>query len=360
MAGPYVTGSGTGFPQTGSNRTRLQAETELAQYVGGETRGDSLTRCGQAWDAAVREMNSVAWKFNRVTQDILLDSTMLDNTAAPTISRDAGAGIGFTLATGMTITYWVEERVKDSGGNIIKRNFAPSTTTVKLTGDNTNDKPVVTRPATVNADTTHWALFGTATDGAYPRGTEIGEVAIATTTIEDTRTGNNPALGSGTAYEPGTYSVGTDFRNPIRGVLLDENGLEKLEIPYQPWESLPSVFTINDSTATIPIVYTIKNVHTLGKVQIWPRVRVPTNYPVFRLTYSRFIALAPGDNDRLNVPVQVDEAIFKLATANILSRVRSFEDSRVAFALATDYRSWVEQDLRDYPDFGVTYYGAAW
>ena len=351
MAGPYVTGSGSGFPQTSSNRTRLQAATELAQYVGGETRGDSLARCAQVWDGAVREMNSVAWKFNRVTQDILLDSTMLDNTAAPTISRDAGAGVGFTLATGVLIKYWVEERVKDAGGSVIKRNAAPGTMVATLTGDNTNDKPVITRPATVNADTTHWALFGTAANGSYPNGTEIAEVAIATTTIEDTRTGNNPAAGTGNLYEPGVYPLQTDFRNPIRGSLLDVNGFEKYQISYQPWEQFPSIFEINDSPTTSPIVYTVKNPHLLGKVQFWPRVRIPNNYPVFRLIYSKFIAPALGDSDRLNVPVQVDEAIFKIAVANILSRVRSFEEAKIAFALAAGYRMEIEQYLRDFEDF---------
>lgn len=357
MSGPYITGSGSGFPQTGSNRTRLQASTELAQYVGGETRGDSLIRCGQTWDAAVREMNSVAWKFNRVTQDIVLDSTMLDNTAAPSLARDAGAGIGFVLTVGLRVVYWVEERVKDAGGNILKRNFAPSATTVILTGDGTTDKPVLTRPATVNADTTHWALFGTPAGGTYPTGNEIAEVAIATTTIEDTRTGNNPASAAGALYQTSGYALIQDFRNPVRGVLLDANGLEKWQVPFQPWERCPSIFFLNDSSSQPPVYYTIRNTHVTGQLLFWPRVQLPTNYPVFRLTYSRFIALALGDSDRLNVPVQVDEAIFKIATANILSRVRTFEDARFAFVLAQDYRSWVEQELRDYPDFGVAYFG---
>ena len=56
------------------------------------------------------------------------------------------AGVGFTLASGTPIDYWVQERVK-SGSTITKRNFAPSSAKVTLIGDGTNDKPVVTRPA---------------------------------------------------------------------------------------------------------------------------------------------------------------------------------------------------------------------
>jgi hypothetical protein len=125
---------------------------------------------------------------------------MLANTSAPTVSRDAGAGTGFTLTASSTIKYWVEERVK-SGFTILRRNASTTAEVVTLTGDGTLDKPVITRPATVNSDATHWALYGTSTDGSFPTGAEIAEVAIGTTTIEDTRTGTDPVLPSGDDYE---------------------------------------------------------------------------------------------------------------------------------------------------------------
>lgn len=131
---------------------------------------------------------------------------MLANTTVPTVSRDAGVGTGFILTTGKTITYWVEERVK-SGSTVVKRNASTSLIIVTLTGDGSTDKPVITRPATVNSDATHWALFGTATDGSFPTGAEIAEVSIGTTTIEDTRTGTDPLLPSGAAYESVSASI---------------------------------------------------------------------------------------------------------------------------------------------------------
>jgi len=110
---------------------------------------------------------------------------MLPNVAPPVLARDGGVGAGFTLLG--TIFYWIEERVK-VGTSIIRRNGATSATTVALLEDGTNDKPLITRPPVVNADATHWALFGTEANGVFPVGAEIAEVPIATTSIEDTRT----------------------------------------------------------------------------------------------------------------------------------------------------------------------------
>jgi hypothetical protein len=124
---------------------------------------------------------------------------MLQNTTPPTISRDAGVGAGFTLTTGSTIKYWVELRVK-SGSTILRRNAAPASTVATLTGDGTLDKPVITQPTVPDTDATHWALFGTATNGVYPTGAEIAEVAIGVISIEDTRTGSNPLFPAGATY----------------------------------------------------------------------------------------------------------------------------------------------------------------
>jgi len=351
VAGPYISGSGGGFPQTGANRTRAQAASELAQYVGGENASASTIRTAQAWDAAVRAFNSVPWKFNRVVQDILLDSTMPDATTAASISRDAGAGTGFTLTTGTKIDYWVQERVKDGAGSIVKSNFSPASSIVTLTGDGTNDKPVITRPATRGADTTHWALFGTAAGQAYPNGAQLSEVVIATTTIEDTRTGNDPLLpASPVLYEPYDFSLNTDWRNPRRAWWLDAAGQEQSRIEYVEWENRFSEFDIPSAASGAVISYTVRNVFNTGKVMFWPRVRLPQTYPSARLLYNRRIALAASDGDRLAVPVEIDEAIFQYAAALILSRVRSFAEAAQAFIIATDLRASVEQEYRDFPD----------
>lgn len=123
---------------------------------------------------------------------------MLAATTAPTVLL-TGVGTGFTLGAGNTIIYWVEERYKE-GTTIVKRHASASAQTVTLTGTGALVKPVVSRPAIVNSDATHWALFASGANGAFPVGGEIAEVVIATASIEDTRTGTNPTL-TGTTYE---------------------------------------------------------------------------------------------------------------------------------------------------------------
>ena len=350
MAGPYISGSGGAFPQTTANRSRSQAASELAQYVGGENRGDMLIRCGQVWDAAVRGFNSCPWKFNRITQDISVDSTMPDNTAAPTLGRDTGVGVGFVLTTGRTIDYWVEERVK-SGDTILKRNYAPAATKVTLTGDGTTDKPVITRPATKGADTTHWALYGTAAGQVYPNGAQLGEVAIATTTIEDTRTGNDPLLPDpAVLYEPYDFSLATDFRNPRRAWWLSVDGQEQGRLEYVEWEDNFSDFDWPTAAGGGALGYTVRNGFGTGKLMFWPRIRLPQTWPTVRLLYNKRIALATGDGDKLLVPPEIDEAIFQQAAAILLSRVRSFKEAGQAFILADIMRTTVEQEWKDFPD----------
>ena len=347
---PYVPG-GSGYPQTSSNRTRANAILEILEYVGGEEDIAAQGRAGRVWDAAVREFNSVAWKFNRLVEDISLSSSMLDNTTAPSVSRDAGAGVGFTLATGKTITYWAEERVK-IGSQVARRNVCPSTKTVALSGDGTNDKPVITRPSTVNADTTHWALFGTATNGIFPDGAEISEVAIATTTIEDLRTGNNPELPVGELYYVSRYLLNADFRNPKSAVVLDTDGGEVYQVDWMDFEEFVR-WNVTDlsGSASGPEYYTMRNLHETGEVIVIPRQLRPATYPTLRLTYCRRIALAPGASDVLDVPLEMDEAIFQLAVAKMLAKVKMFEASVAAHQLANALRFAVETEYRDYADW---------
>lgn len=133
---------------------------------------------------------------------VIRNHGMLSNTAPPVVTN-TGAGTGFTLSSGKTVKYWIEERVKNAAGDILRRNGTPGLTEVAtLTGSGAVVKPVVARPdPQVNPDATHWALYATATNGAFPTGAQIAEVAIAVATIEDTRTGTDPLIPSGDVYE---------------------------------------------------------------------------------------------------------------------------------------------------------------
>ncbi len=131
---------------------------------------------------------------------------MIENISPPTVTN-TGALAGFTLGSGNFIEYWIEERVKDANGEIIKRNASLSGQVTRITGSGGNFKPRITRPLLRNRETTHWAAFASATNSTYPVGAEIGEVAAATTFIDDPRTVANPPFPSGEAYDITTVTL---------------------------------------------------------------------------------------------------------------------------------------------------------
>lgn len=124
---------------------------------------------------------------------------MLAAIAVPTLTL-TGVGTGFTLSPNNTMIYWIEERYKE-GSTIVKRHASLSSFVVTLVGTGAVVKPVIFRPPVVNSDATHWALYGTAANGAFPVGAEIAEAAISAASIEDLRTGTDPTLPSGSGYE---------------------------------------------------------------------------------------------------------------------------------------------------------------
>ena len=113
--------SGSGFPQTGANRTRAQVRDELADLSGGGNKPDIKAKADRAWDAAVREFNSVAWSFARVQEDIVIGSHMKD-PLAPTVTN-TGSGDGFVLGASASIDYWIEERRTGIGSSGARRRF---------------------------------------------------------------------------------------------------------------------------------------------------------------------------------------------------------------------------------------------
>jgi hypothetical protein len=68
-----VVSSTSSAPSTAStNRTRAQAAQELCYYTGGDDSNDAKLRAAALWDAAVRELNVYAWRFNRVYVDLTM------------------------------------------------------------------------------------------------------------------------------------------------------------------------------------------------------------------------------------------------------------------------------------------------
>lgn len=149
----------------------------------------------------------------------------------------------------------------------------------------------------------------------------------------------------------GEGSVETDFRSPLRAQLLDSNSKPQEWVDYIPWREWtvrrPSELA---NTAPSPYNYTLRNVHATLKVILTPPPATVTTYTTFRLHYHRRILLASSDLSQLNVPAEVDEAIFQLALANTISMLQGHDKATGALARALDLRLDIERDWRDFQD----------
>lgn len=220
-------------PASTSNRTRSQAQVEMCYYVGGDDDSDQKTRAGTCWDRAVRDFNSVLWKFNRQHQD-------------------------YTL------------------------------------------------PTDFNSD--------------------------------------------------GEADLPANFRGAVRMMLLNSDGESVDQIEYKDWR----IWTITDpaqftSGAMGPNYYTSRNPHSdlTFIIDPIPDQTSTYTYPTLRLFYAQRIEIAAADDETLDVPVEVDEAIFALALAKFIKMNKGARESAEYERDATVKRMEVEQAWRDHEDFEI-------
>ena len=91
--GNIVVGLSSGFPQTSTGRTREQLATDILDFTGGSDRPEAVVKAGRTIDSAVREYNNVAWKFNRLQDDITLTAK-----SGSTVTRDYTLNTDFKQA----------------------------------------------------------------------------------------------------------------------------------------------------------------------------------------------------------------------------------------------------------------------
>lgn len=216
--------STTNFPQTSNNRTRLQAENELCDFLGGGNRGEMRAMAGRMWDAAVREYNDVCWKFNRMQQDITL--------------------------------------------------------------------------------------------------------------VADTK----------------EYELNSDFRSPLRAQLLDSNSVGQQDLIWLPHHDWLRYFAGGSSGAGIPDYYTALNIHLTGLVRFEPWPMGTLGYPTAKITYFRRIVPASAESDVLNVPMEVDEAIFQLARAKMVHAKDGGDKAATDYLVAQRMKEEVRREWRDWPE----------
>jgi hypothetical protein len=216
------------YPATSGNRSRASAIAEMLAYVGGESAPEAQSRAGRAFDAAVREYNTVAWRFNRLTQDITLSST------------------------------------------------------------------------------------------------------------------------AGTA----DYTLETDFRSPLNATVLDNSGDSVDIVTWVPYERWRGARPDQSGTGSQPELYTVRNEHQTGVVTFDPPTSGTNTHPTVQIDYHRRILVQSGSGSVLNVPLEVDEAIFQLALSKVIAMIIGHKGATDARILAQAIRNDVERLWRDFDEQG--------
>ena len=148
-----------------------------------------------------------------------------------------------------------------------------------------------------------------------------------------------------------TYDLETDFAEPNRAKLVDANGKERDYLNWVPFAEWLVFFPDRSSPSSRPMFYTMQNVHETGKVTIYPPPNTTgLQWPTLRLYYFRRILIPTGGDERLNVPLEVDEGIFQLAEAKMTHKQDSFEAASGEYDRANGYRIGLEHRFRDFPD----------
>jgi len=153
-----------------------------------------------------------------------------------------------------------------------------------------------------------------------------------------------------------TYTLNTDFAAPFRGLLLDTNNRTVVRIGWIPYGEWLTFDPNQISGAATPNLYTIRNEQNEGLVTFVPfPFGTSFPFPKARIHYFRWIAKAATDPDTLNVPRDVDEAIFQLALSLFLQKVDGRQAQLIrqqADGLLLD----VEQRWRGFQDHWSPYY----
>lgn len=146
------------------------------------------------------------------------------------------------------------------------------------------------------------------------------------------------------------YSLNSNFRSPWTAMLLDSNGKTRERVRWIPYTEWTRKYPDQSSTGGKPDFYTALNVHETGLILIDPVPAATITYPTLRLIYHRRIVLPTGDSVKLNVPVEIENAIFSEAVARYVAKRKTFREARDERLIARADRIDLEHEYRDFPD----------
>lgn len=147
------------------------------------------------------------------------------------------------------------------------------------------------------------------------------------------------------------YSLSEDFRNPLRAQMVDSSNKTRNSVMWIPWSVWVSKFPDQSTTGSTPLMYTARNIHLTGKVTVDPVPATILTWPTLRLFYHRRIAFPATGKDIINVPTEVEQAIFEDAVWLYLRKVKTFRDARDAKSEALLSMSAVTFEYADFEDY---------
>lgn len=153
----------------------------------------------------------------------------------------------------------------------------------------------------------------------------------------------------------GEADLPDDFRSASRLLILDSDGFSADFITFIPWREWTIRYPSQMSSGGGPNSYTFRNEHSEHKILLDPIPDQTATYinPTLRLNYHTRIELAAADDATLDVPVEVDEAIFTLGLAKFIKMMKGSRESAEYERDASYQRAEVEREWRDYEDFEI-------
>jgi len=164
--------------------------------------------------------------------------------------------------------------------------------------------------------------------------------------LSDDLTLANPV--SGTDAE---YNLSANFYRPVLAQMVDSaspNPQTRDLVSWIDWKEWAKRFPWQNTTGSVPIFYTARNIHELGRVIIDPPPASTLTYPTMRVFYFRRIFL-PADTAVINVPQEFEESLVLSAAARLVlkrkGRARELTDN------ARIHKQRMIDEYRDFQDF---------
>lgn len=152
-----------------------------------------------------------------------------------------------------------------------------------------------------------------------------------------------------------SYALNVYHAAPVRAYMLDgtsRNTNQEVQwVDYARWIDVDLVDS--RSAGDPPLYYTSLNHHKLGTVIFRPVPSLPatSGYPTVRVVYLTRVEIPGTDETKLNVPVEVEHGIERLAIAEALETVRGTGQGARAMGEAVFIKTELEQRYRAFPAY---------